>query len=104
MWIKTAIFFFKIPFLLLVMPPFIFIDNPSWIQLSTLMVAFIGYSPRCMHHVDRKRFAIDLHQLLGIIKLNFASLDGQLDMLPENFAIISSMRAGVMPLAVFLLS
>jgi hypothetical protein len=100
MGIKTAIIFFIMPLLLLVIFLLILIDNPSRIHLKTSSPSSIGCSASCVHHIDRKRIAINLHRPLGIIKLDFASLNSRLDLLSEDFAIIGRMRPRIMPLAI----
>ena len=43
---------------------------------------------------------IDLHRPLGSFKLQLSLLESQLNLLPEDFALICIMRYGIVPLAV----
>ncbi len=100
MRIKAAITFFIMPLLLLVILLLILTDNPNQIHLKTSSSSSIGCSASCVHHIDRKRIAINFHRPFRIIKLDFTSLNSCLDLLPEDLAIISRMRPGIMPLAI----
>lgn len=78
---------------------------PIWIEIELLLVPVLlfmvpfsiiavnemGRSPET-DHVSRKLMAINLHRLLGVFKLYASSLDGQLDLLPEHFALVGVMR------------
>ena len=44
---------------------------------------------------------VDLHRPLRSFKLQLPLLEGQLNLLPEDFAFICIMQRGVVPLAVF---
>ena len=45
---------------------------------------------------------VDLHVSLLLVKLDSALLNGRLDVLPEDLALVGMMRKSVVPLAVLL--
>jgi len=54
-----------------------------------------------VHHVSGERMLVDLHRPLRSFKFQLSLLEGQLNLLSEDFVLICIMRHGIVPLAIF---